>query len=139
MLIEITNIKDTGCIKYDDQTASKLFLMEEILKIFTPLFSAEIDRKQQQFESNKRDFVELATTNKQIVDELKQLKNESQREKLIASILNKIKILIDGDFLYGNNKKIVLDIFQGLQSGVSTKDLELQVNELTELIQKAKQ
>lgn len=136
MQINITNVRDTGAINLNDDTAPKLFLMEEILQIFTPLFSIEIDRKQQQLESNKRDYLELRGKVTQAKDRLKGLNQELRREKLVSSILKEMKTLVDKDVLYGQNKTIVTDIFNSLGSA-SGKDLGLHLNQLRKLIRKA--
>jgi hypothetical protein len=136
MQINITDIQDNGAIVLNDDTASKLFLMEEILQIFTPLFSNEIDRKQQQLESNKRDYLELRGKVTQAKDQLEGLNQELRREKLSASILKEMKTLIDKDVLYGQNKKVVTDIFNSLGSA-SGNDLALHLKQLRQLIQKA--
>ena len=51
MQVEITDTPNSQLV--DGSSASKIYLMDEIIKIFTPLFSEEIDRKKQQVESNK--------------------------------------------------------------------------------------
>jgi seryl-tRNA synthetase len=136
MQIEITNIRDTGSISCKDDTASKLILMDEILQIFTPLFSREIDRKQQQLESNKRDYRELREKVGQTKNQLQDLDQELRREKLIKSILKEMKTLIDHDVLYGNSKQVVTEIFQSL-GDASRQDLEKRLNHLRGMVRKA--
>jgi len=136
MHINMTDIKDVGAINLNDDTAPKLFLMEEILQIFTPLFSIEIDRKQQQLESNKQDYRELRDKVTQSKNQLQSISQELRREKLVSSVLREMKMLIDKDCVYGKTKKFVLDTFHGLSSA-SGEDLELSLSQLRQLNQKA--
>jgi hypothetical protein len=136
MQINITDTRDTGAYTLTDDTAPKLFLIEEILQIFTPLFSTEIDRKQQQLESNKRDYRELRGKVTQVKTKLEGLNQELRREKLTATILKEMKTLIDRDVLYGQTKQVVTDIFADLGTA-SLKDLQMQLGRLRKMVQKA--
>jgi hypothetical protein len=138
MQIELTNVKDSGSISIDDTTASKLYLMEEIMKIFMPLFSTEIDRKQQQLESNKRDYRSLLDKVTKTKNQLSTIDEDVKKEKLIALILNQMKLLIDADVIYGDTKIKVLEIFESLPTS-DIKSLKVHLNHVKKLVQKSKQ
>ncbi len=110
----INNIEDK--IKNTDLNASKILLMNEIINHFLPIFREEIENKKEILNKHEQDISKLKTEISKSKKELLKQFNNLKKEKLIKEMLQEITILFSNDILYGNNKKIVLDILNDYDS-----------------------
>jgi hypothetical protein len=107
----------------------KLAFADDIISIFMPLFSEEIDRKKRILENTKEDYQHL----KQVIAEgkntLKKINFALKKERLVRAILIEINKMTSTDVLYGNNKQIVINLL----SNIETLDVDDLVGELDKL------
>lgn len=112
MQVNITDIVDQNGI--DNTNASKVFVMNNIVDHFVPLFHEEIDRKQKQFDRNALDVTKLKTEVSTMASELKKLDSQYKYQTEAKVILDRVKYLANYDVLYGNNRRIALGAIQSI-------------------------
>jgi hypothetical protein len=119
MQVKQTSILDQNGI--DNTNASKVFVMNNIVDHFVPLFHEEIDRKQKQYDRNAADVAKLKAEVGAMAQNLKQLDSKLKYQTEAEVILDRIKYLADYDVLYGNNRRIALDAVQSIHTGDISK------------------
>ena len=130
MIIESTGILDISTM---DSQASKILLMDEIINKFTPLFYEEIDRKKQQMEESKADYLKLKESVSTTQSTVKLLEQDNQRETLLNALLKDINSLIEYDVLYGSNKKVVFEIMNSLNE-LSSVEIQGKIKHLQRML-----
>jgi hypothetical protein len=108
MLIESTDIV------YSEATSSvsgaRLLLADQIIDIFTPLFSNEIDRQKRLLNGNIADVSKLKKDILENKQHLKSLNENIKKEIVKTEILNEVEYLYNYGILYGKNRQIVNNI-----------------------------
>jgi hypothetical protein len=110
--IKKTGIFDTNYCNPTDTT--KILLFEEVINHFLPLFREEIEKKKETLQSHIQDAKKLKTDISKTKQFLVKINESYKREKLKKEILEEISFLYTNEILYGNNKKIVLDLLDVL-------------------------
>ena len=111
-----TEILDLNQVQFKDMDASKILLMDDIVNHFLPLFREDIEAKKKVLIEYKTDFEKLRKEILKTRSELVLLDSENKRQLLIKEVLEEITTLYSHEVLYGNNKKIALDILDSVQS-----------------------
>jgi hypothetical protein len=112
-----------------DNIGRKLMLADEIISVYMPLFSEEIDRKKRLLEDAKRDHQHLKNNIGESKNTLKEISNSLRRERSIREILIEINKMITSDVLYGNNKQFVSELLTKIES-LDVDDLQLELSQL---------
>lgn len=133
MQIETLNISDKT--KENSFSKSKIFLMEEIIKIFVPLFHEEIDKKEGLSREVNQDHTNLKKIVASLVSHLKSLDLKVKREQAKARLLSEINSVIEQDLMYGSCKLFVKNLLEELDS-ISVVDLEERENVLRKMVLK---
>jgi hypothetical protein len=103
-----TGIPDGNSFSNTDN--SKIILMDKVIGHFIPLFRDEIDKKNVMFKKYRQDLIQLSSGVSKTKTILVKLKKGLKKETLIQEILDDSAFLLNRDILYGQNKKIVMDI-----------------------------
>jgi len=110
MLIEISNMRDFTHL--DDTAGSKLFLMEEIIEIFMPLFDEEIKKKERRLQETRKDYDILKNTVLQTKSELTSINQEHRKELLKKALLDELDVMFDKDIVYGSIKNAIIEMIE---------------------------
>jgi len=112
-IVQSTPIED---IHFADNTDTcKVFLMDEVINHFLPLFRDEIERKKAVLNKYQEDFKKLSFEVDKTRKSLLKFREELGKEKIIEEILDEATFLFSRDILYGKNKKVVLDILDTIR------------------------
>ena len=133
MIIESLHIPDK--IEIDGSSKSKIFLMEEIIKLFLPLFHEEIDKKERLFREASQDRTNLKKTVASLASHLKSLDLKVKKEQEKLNLLTEIESIIEQDLMYGSCKQFVKKVLSELDS-FSVVDLEERGNILRKMVLK---
>jgi len=93
---------------------SKIILMDKVIEHFLPLFREEIEKEKEVLKKYRRDFKQLSSGVSKTKTILVKLRKELQKEQLIQELLDDSAFLLNRDILYGQNKKIVMDILDSV-------------------------
>jgi len=137
MIIETIESKQVLDKNHSVNIGRKLAFADDIISVFMPLFSDEIDRKKRTLENINKDHQHL----KQIIAEgkntLKKIDMSLKKERYIREILIEINKLVSSDVLYGNNKQVVINLLGKIET-LSSGDLVSELGKLKKLSVKEK-
>ena len=109
------NVTDLGIIdgNIEKSDSYKVLLMDKVIHHFLPLFRDEIEKKKSTMDGHKSDYNKLVKEITKTRKVLAKLDDDYKIELAKQDILFEIDYLYNRDVLYGNNKKIVLDVLDG--------------------------
>lgn len=128
-----TGTPDTNYVRSDD--ACKIFLMDEVISHFLPLFRDEIEKKKKVLSNHTTDYQKLKVGVTKTKNGLIKLADALKREKIVRDILDEIGFMQKRDILYGSNKKEALDTIDTIRS-MSVEDLQIRLKALRSLVYK---
>jgi hypothetical protein len=117
MLVSITEIGSS--VPSRSMFGKRLLLADQIIDIFTPLFSNEIDRQKRLLNGNIKDVSKLKKDITKFKQRLKVLNGSVKSEIIKKEVLNEIESLHNYGILYGQNRQIV----EGILSTIDDKSL----------------
>ena len=109
-----TKIPDTNFVQFND--TFKVLLMDQLVGHFLPLFREEVEKKKKILVSHTHDYTKLKEEVSKTKEKLVKLNAGMRNAKFVRDILDEISRLYNHDILYGENKKIVLDIIDSINS-----------------------
>ena len=113
----------------------KLAFADDIISIFMPLFSEEIDRKKRILENTRKDYQHLKQAIAESKNTLKKINFALKKERSVRAILIEINKMISTDVLYGNNKQIVINLLSNIET-LDADDLVGELDKLRKLLSK---
>ena len=128
-----TGTPDTNFVRSDD--ACKIFLMDEVISHFLPLFRDEIEKKKKILNNHTVDYKKLKEGVTKTKNGLIKVADVMKREKIIRDILDEIGFMQKRDILYGSNKKEALDTIDIIRS-MTAEDLQTRLKSLRALVYK---
>ena len=106
MITQITPIEDIHFA--NDSNTCKIFLMDQVINHFLPLFRQDIEKKKAVLNKYREDFKKLSSEVDKTKKSLLKFREELGKEKIIEELLDEATFLMSRDVLYGKNKKVVL-------------------------------
>lgn len=128
-----TGTQDTNFIRRDD--ACKIFLMDEVISYFLPLFRDEIEKKKKILSNHTVDYKKLKIGVMKTKNGLIKLADAMKREKVVRDILDEIGFMQKRDVLYGSNKKEALDTIDSIRL-MTVEELRTRLKALRSLVYK---
>ncbi len=121
MKIITTDITDKIPAKNTD--AAKLLIINQVVEHFLPLFREEIEKMERVIVSHESDRKKLKSEIERTKTELIKYNKVLIREKQISTVLEEVGYLLSHDILYGENKRVVLEVLDQIDS-MDSKTLE---------------
>lgn len=133
MKVETTRYLDKNVFTEDD--GYKIFLMDEILGNFLPLFNDEIDRQKHQLERNNQDRDKLKDLISDAAKDLKENHFRLKKNIAKADILKEINHLRTHELLFGKVRQFSGELLFGLND-MSLQELNESLKTLQQIVYK---